>query len=130
MKNKTISSKIETLSNRIKSIKSKAENAKNLNESGTFKSLESDLEATIVLKNEVQKLKDLLKTKTQELEVRIAKLKKGSKAARKTLKKENKTINSSGKDKNRLEKFSAISKIPDTKKNMVKSKKKSTKNKK
>jgi hypothetical protein len=72
MKNKTINSKIEALSNQIKIIKSKAENAKNLKESGTFQTLETDLEATIVLQNDVQKLKDLLKAKTQELKEGIS----------------------------------------------------------
>ena len=130
MKNKTINAKIEALSNRIKSIRSKAENAKNLKESGIFQTLESDLEATIVLQNDVQKLKDLLKTKTQELEDGITKLKKGSKTARKTLKKEKKPVKTSKKEKTQKEKSPVISKIAGSKKKLVKSKEKPVKPKK
>jgi hypothetical protein len=130
MKNKTINSKIENLSSRIKSIKSKAENANYLKESGTFQILESDLEAVIVLQNDVQKLKDLQKTKTQELEEGITKLKKGSKDAGKILKKEKKPVKPSKKEKMQKEKSPAISKITGSKKKMVKSKEKPAKIKK
>jgi hypothetical protein len=98
MKNKTINSKIENLGNRIKSIKSKAENAKNLKESGTFQTLDSDLEATIILHKDLQTLKNALKTKKKELEEGVAKLKKRSNDARKMLKMEEKPAKSS-KDK-------------------------------
>jgi hypothetical protein len=121
MKKKTINSKIEALNLRINSIKSKAENAKFLKESGVFQTLESDLEAAINLKKEVQKLKDLLKAKTQELEEGIAKLKKGSKDAGKTLKKEKKPAKTSREEKIQKEKSSDKSKISRSKK-IVKSK--------
>ena len=119
MKNKTINSKIEALNGRIKSIESKAENAKKLKESGTFQTLESDLEAITVLQKDVQKLKDLLKTKTLELEEGIAKLKKSSKAAGKSLKKEKKPAKPSKEEKNPKEKSPAIKKTG-SKKKMVK----------
>lgn len=120
MKNKTINSKIEALNGRIKSIKSKAENAKKLKESGAFQTLESDLEAVTVLQKEVQKLKGLLKTKTLELEEGIAKLKKSSKAAGKSLKKEKKPAKPSKAEKIRKEKSPAISKKTGSNKKMVK----------
>ena len=129
MKNKNMISKIDSLSNRIKSIKSKAENAKYLNESGTFQSLESDLEATLALQKEVQTVKDLLKTKTKELEEGIKKLKKSSKDARKIFKKEKKTVKPSREEKNRKEKAVPLDKIPGIKKKTVKSKKKPVKHK-
>jgi hypothetical protein len=116
MKNKAINSKIEAIGNLIKSIKSKAENAKNLNESGTFKTLESDLEAASVLQKEVQTLKDTLNAKTQELKAGITKLKKSSKNAGKILNQEKKSIKSS--------------KTPATLEKTAKSKKKPAKNEK
>jgi hypothetical protein len=116
MKNKTINSKIEALSNRIKSIKSKAENAKNLKESGTFQTLDSELESTIILHKDVQNLKNALKTKTKELEEGVAKLKKRSKDARNMLKIQEKPVKQSKGKK------ISKDKSPDKKKSPVKSK--------
>ena len=93
MKTKTIHSKIDALSNRIKSVESKAENAKYLKESGIFQTLESDLEAAIVLQKEVQTLRDLQKAKIKELKDGVKKLKKDSREARKILKKVKKSAN-------------------------------------
>ncbi len=120
MKNKTINSKIEALNGRIKSIESKAENAKKLKESGIFQSLESDLEAITVLQKDVQNLKDLLKTKTLELEEGIVKLRKSSKAAGKSLKKEKKPSKPHKAEKIRKEKSPANSTKTGGKKKAVK----------
>lgn len=129
MKNKTINSKIEALSHRIKSIKSKTENAKYLNESGIFQTLESDLEAAIVLQKDVDTLKGTLKTKTKELEDGIRKLKKGNKDARKMLKVEHKTIKLPKEKKIQNGKLPA-SKVPVSKKKKTKSEEKTAKGKK
>ena len=127
MKTKTINSNIATLSNRIKSIKSKAENAKYLKESGIFQTLESDLEAAIILQKDVHTLKDLLETKTKELEEGVKKLKKGSKDARKILKKVKKSVKPIKQQKSQKEKSPAIHKIHGSKKKIVKSKEKPVK---
>jgi hypothetical protein len=130
MKNKTINSKIDALSNRIKSIKSKAENAKNLKESGIFQTLESDLEATIILHKDVETLKDTLKTKTKELKEGVTNIKKSSKNARKMLKKEEKPVKPSKGKKIKKDKSSDKSEVTGSKKKMVKSGEKPVKNKK
>jgi predicted nucleic acid-binding Zn-ribbon protein len=127
MKNKNINSKIDSLSYRIKSIKSKAENAKYLKESGIFQTLESDLEAAIILQKDVQTLKDLLKTKTKEMEEGVKKLKKGSKDARKILKKVKKSVKPIKEKKSQKVKSPAILKIHGSKKKIVKSKEKPVK---
>jgi F0F1-type ATP synthase membrane subunit b/b' len=121
MKNKTISSKIEALNTRIKSIKSKAENAKYLKESGVFQTLEADLETTLGLQKDIDSLKGTLKAKTQELEEGIKKLKKGSKDARKILKTVKKTGKSSKEEKILKEKVPAKSKKAGSKKKTAKS---------
>jgi hypothetical protein len=130
MKNKSINSKIDTLSSRIKSIKSKAENAKYLKESGTFQTLESELEAAIALQKEVQALKDLLKTKTKELEEGVKTMKRTSKDARKILKKNKKPEKLSRKKKTEKVKSPAIPKIQGNKMKMGKSREKPMKPKK
>ena len=128
MKNKTINSKIEALSNYLKAIKSKAENAEYLKDSGVFQTLESNLEAIIVLQKDVDTLKETLKAKTQELEEGIKKLKKAGKDAKKILKKEKKPAKPSS-DKIQKEQPSA-SKLPESKNKKAKSERKTTKNKK
>ena len=122
MKNKNLNSKIDALSNRINSTKSKAENAKFLKESGIFQSLETDLEATLVLQKDVQTLKYLLKTKSQELEEAVKKLKKGSKDAGKILKKDKKPEKQSREENIQQEKSPAIRKLQGSKKKKAKSK--------
>jgi hypothetical protein len=129
MKNKNMISKIDSLSNRIKSIKSKAENAKYLKESGIFQTLESDLEAALVLQKEVQSIKDLLKSKTKEWEEGVKKLKKSSKAARSILKKDKKPVKPPKEQKIQKEKSPAIPRIPESKKKTGKSKKEPSKHK-
>jgi hypothetical protein len=130
MKTKTIHSKIDVLSNRIKSVESKAENAKYLKESGIFQTLESDLEAALVLQKEVQTIRDLQKAKIKELKAGVKKLKKDSSEASKILKKVKKSVKPSKEEKIQKEISPSISKIPGNKKKTVKSGKKPAKHKK
>lgn len=123
-------SKIDSLNNRIRSIDSEAENAKYLKESGVFQTLETDLEAAIVLQNELQTLKDSLKSKKNELEERVKKLKKSARDARKTLKKNKKPGKQSRIKKIQKEKSVAIGKFPGSRKKAIKSGKKPLKQKK
>jgi|WetSurMetagenome_2_1015567.scaffolds.fasta_scaffold660407_1 hypothetical protein len=122
MKTKSIKSKIAALDTRIKSIKSKAENAKYLKESGIFQTLESELEATIVLQKEVDTLKGTLKAKSRELEEGIRKLKKSSKDTGKILKKEKKPVKLARDERNQKAKSPANTGKTGSKKKMAKSK--------
>jgi hypothetical protein len=129
MKKKNINSKIDSLGNRIKSIQSKAENAKHLKESGIFQTMESDLAAASALQNEIQTLKDLLKTKKKELEAGVKKLKKSSKDAGKIFKKDKKPAKQFRESEFQDEESAEIDNIPDIKKKTVKFKKKPVKHK-
>jgi hypothetical protein len=90
MKNKSIDNKIKTFTKLIKSLNKKYESELGGQTKVTLQVLVSDLESTISLQTELQKLKETMKIRKAELIAGIKKLKKGSKEIEKARKKDKK----------------------------------------
>lgn len=93
MKSKSGNRAIDTFIKKIKTFKKKGINEQTEQAESTLKTMESDLKNSVGLQQEVQKLKDALKIKKNELEAELKKLKKDNQEIKKTRKKDKKAAN-------------------------------------